>query len=145
MLKEGLVEKALVISAGQDLMNAKNELYSIQEKNAAAARHLSEAQYNYDWQTVLVAPCTGKVTEIEYNNGDFAGAGKPLLMLEETDAGGSLSEGLLLYMYVSAGNAKSAKKGMTVFVSPTTVAPEEYGHIIGDVLFKRSIRNLSVI
>ena len=134
LFKEGLVEKTLVTSAGQDLMTAKNELYGIEEKSAASDRRFDAARYNYKWQTVLVAPYRGKVTEVQYNNGDFVSAGRYLLMLEETDAKGNSPSGLLLYMYVSATKAKQAKKGMTVFVSPSTVAPEEYGHIIGDVI-----------
>ncbi len=135
LFREGLVEKALVTSAGQDLMTAKNELYSVEEKNAATERHYNATQNNYKWQTILVAPYTGKVTEIQFNNGDFVSAGKYLLLLEKTDASGKTPDGLLLYMYVSADNAKNAKKGMTVFVSPSTVAPEEYGHIIGEVTY----------
>ena len=134
LFKEGLVERALVTSASQDLMSAKNELYGVEEKNAATGRHFDATQYNYNWQTVLVAPYTGKVTEVQYNNGDFVSAGRYLLLLEETDEKGNAPSGLLLYMYVSAGNAKQARKGMTVFVSPSTIAPEEYGHIIGDVV-----------
>ncbi|MBZ4218639.1 MAG: NHLP bacteriocin system secretion protein [Chlorobium sp.] len=134
LFKEGLVEKALVTSGSQDLMTAKNELYALEEKSAATDRHFDATQYNYKWQTVLVAPYMGKVTEVQYNNGDFVSAGRYLLLLEETDEKGNSPSGLLLYMYVSAGNAKQAKKGMTVFVSPSTVAPEEYGHIIGDVI-----------
>ncbi|MEI7694530.1 MAG: NHLP bacteriocin system secretion protein [Chlorobium sp.] len=133
LFKEGLVEKALVIGASQDVMNAKNELYSTEEKSAAVDRRFSATRKNYQWQTELVAPYTGKVTEVQYNNGDFVVPGRYLLLLEETDASGKRAEGLLLYMYVSAENAKNTRKGMTVFVSPATVAPEEYGHIIGDV------------
>ncbi len=134
LLKEGLVEKALVTSADQDLMNAKNELYNAQEKSAAIDRRYNSTSYNYKWQTNLVAPYTGKVTEVQYNNGDFVTAGRYLLLLEQTDVSGKSPDGLFVYLYVSAENAKNARKGMTVYVSPLTVAPEEYGHIVGDVL-----------
>ncbi len=134
LFKEGLVEKALVTSAGQDLMNAKNELYSTTEKKAAADRNYSALQYNYQWQTDLVAPYTGKVAEVHYNNGDFVTTSKYLLLLEQLEPNGKSSEGLFFYMYVSAENAKNAKRGMKVYVSPSTVVPEEHGHIIGDVI-----------
>jgi HlyD family secretion protein len=134
LFKEGLVEKALVTSADQDLMNAKNELYNAQEKNAAIDRRYNTTRYSYKWQTDLIAPYTGKVTEVQYNNGDFVSAGKYLLLLEQTGASGKSLDGLLVYLYVSAENAKNAMKGMTVYVSPLTVAPEEYGHIVGDVI-----------
>ncbi len=134
LFKEGLVEKALVTSASQDLMTVKNELYSIEEKKASIDRHYRATQFNYKWQTTLVAPYTGKVAEVQFNNGDFVSPGKYLLLLEETDALGHSTSGLLIYLYVSAENAKSAKKNMKVYVSPATVVPEEYGHIIGDVI-----------
>lgn len=134
LLKEGLVEKTLVITAGQDLMNAKNELYGTREKGATTDNHYNATQYNYKWQTVLTAPCSGKVTEVQYNDGDFVNAGRYLLMIEKTDGAGQSRDGLVLYMYVASGNAKSARKGMTVLVSPSTVAAEEYGQMIGDVI-----------
>ena len=118
LFKDGLVEKALVIGAEQDLMNAKNELYSAQEKNAAIDRRYNSTWYNYKWQTNVTAPYSGKVTEIQYNNGDFVSTGRYLLLLERTDATGKSSDGLLVYLYVSAENAKNARKGMMVYISP---------------------------
>ncbi|MEI8185461.1 MAG: NHLP bacteriocin system secretion protein [Chlorobiaceae bacterium] len=132
--KEGLVEKSLVITAEKELMNVKNDLYSIEEKKAEIDRHYNSLQSKYNWMTKLVAPYTGKVTEVHYNNGDYVSTSKYLLLLEHLEPNGRSSEGLYVYMYVSADNAKNAKRGMKVYISPSTVKPEEYGHIIGDVI-----------
>lgn len=61
LLKEGLVETIMVSNARQELMRVKEQLYAAEDKNAAVERRYKSAQYNYQWQTVLTSPYTGKV------------------------------------------------------------------------------------
>ncbi len=135
LFRDGLIEKQIISGAEQDLMVAKNKLYDLEDKVAAANRRFILAQYNYRLLSTVLAPFSGVVTEVEYNNGDFINTGEELLQTEQTDKPDESERSLFLNMYVSAKMVKKIQCGMQVFIAPSTVKPEEYGHMIGKVFY----------
>lgn len=124
-------EKSLTLE--QALMELKNKLYVLDKELADAERNLDKSRENYKWRSAVIAPFTGRVTEIKTTNGQEVSPGFELLQAEPFNS--RLHQDIRLDLYVSSGNAKRIRKGMEVYVSPSTVKPEEYGYIVGKVFY----------
>ncbi|APO43947.1 MULTISPECIES: NHLP bacteriocin system secretion protein [Paenibacillus] len=86
---------------------------------------------NYEYQTQVVSPYTGKVTEVLVKNGMYVGEGTEMFRMETY---GSQTDELIGVMYVPVNQGKQLLPGMEVRVSPSTVNREEYGSMIGQVV-----------
>lgn len=86
---------------------------------------------NYEYQTRVVSPYTGKVTEVLVKNGTYINEGTEMFRIETY---GSQTDELIGVMYVPVNQGKQLLPGMQVRISPSTVNREEYGSMIGQVV-----------
>jgi HlyD family secretion protein len=135
LVREGVVEKSILMKAAQDVMNSRNELYDLEEIVAAAKRRKRESLAKEQWASVVRAPFAGTVTEVEYNEGDYVNIGSEILEMEAATPGGSSHDELRIALYLAAEDVKKVRKGMKVFIAPGTVKREEYGQLIGEVTY----------
>jgi HlyD family secretion protein len=77
----------------------------------------------------VLSPFSGRVLEVLAKRGDVVTSGAPVLSVEV------LSEDLMAVLFVPASAGKQVQRGMEVQVSPSTVKREEYGSILGHVVW----------
>ncbi|MEI7707858.1 MAG: efflux RND transporter periplasmic adaptor subunit [Chlorobium sp.] len=144
LFQDGRIDKGIVTGVEQELMVAKKQLYDLEEKALAVSRKTDVARSNYQQQCNIIAPFSGIVTEREFNNGDFIRTGEGAFEVEESgkvvtmkneQVAGDSSTSLVFVMYVTAEMVKKVQPGMLVYVASSTVKPEEYGNMVGQVIF----------
>ncbi len=144
--QKGLVDKSQVHTASQRLMETKNRLYDFNRSLASARRRLAGSRENYKWKSAVFAPLTGRVLEVEFNNGENITAGSELLHIEPYDYSGDSLE-VRLDLYFQSGDAKQIQKGMEAYVALSTVSSEKYGYVIGKVIavsrYPKSIQSIT--
>ena len=104
----------------------KNRVVEMESRLQTAQRQTSELEALLEIQQIL-APTSGRVTEIKAAEGAVLRTGQPVLSIK---TGG---EGLEVLVYVPPADGKRVEAGMEVLVSPSTVRREEYGSIRGTV------------
>ncbi|MGC8917588.1 MAG: NHLP bacteriocin system secretion protein [Thermoanaerobaculum sp.] len=133
-----LVERGLL--TGSQLLQTQAELTATEEsianlRSASAGRsvqieqvraRLKELEAQLAGLTVT-SPYNGRVLEITANVGDLVQPGTRLVTLEDP------SQPLKAVLFVPAAEGKKIAPGMSANVSPSTVRPEEYGYIVGQV------------
>jgi HlyD family secretion protein len=77
----------------------------------------------------ILSPFSGRVLEVLADRGSVVSPGTPVLSVEV------LSEDLMAVLFVPASAGKKVQRGMAVQVSPSTVKREEYGSILGRVVW----------
>lgn len=77
----------------------------------------------------VLSPFSGRVLEVLADRGSVVSPGTPVLSVEV------LSEDLMAVLFVPASAGKKVQRGMTVQVSPSTVKREEYGSMLGRVVW----------
>jgi HlyD family secretion protein len=77
----------------------------------------------------VVAPRAGRVLELLVDHGDVVSPGTALLNLEV------VSQELMAVLFVPASAGKRVQPGMVARVSPSTVKREEYGSMLGKVVW----------
>jgi HlyD family secretion protein len=77
----------------------------------------------------VLSPYEGRVLEVVADRGDVVNPGTPILSVEV------LSENLVAVLFVPASAGKRVQRGMAVRISPSTVKREEYGSIMGKVIW----------
>ena len=92
----------------------------------AAERQVNELGVLLDTRQV-VAPVSGRVTEIKTQLGAVIQAGQPTLSIQ------SGAERLGVLIYVPPADGRKVESGMEALVSPSTVRAEEYGYVRGRV------------
>jgi HlyD family secretion protein len=92
-------------------------------------RNLSEVQKELEIAERVVSPYGGEVLELKVSPGATVATADPVLSIQAD------VQDLQLLLYLPAAQAKSVKPGMTVAISPSTVKPEEYGYIKGQVTY----------
>lgn len=93
-------------------------------------RGLAGLMRNADQTTLIYSPYRGRVLEIRVGDGEMAGAGTPILTVEQT---GANVDDLEVLLYLSPQDGKKVKPHMSVQVSPSTVKREEFGFMVGKV------------
>lgn len=154
LLEDGLITKQAYLATQQalsarenDLAGQRQELKGLDLKTVEADRQLE--QQLEERQTVireldlatreLIAQLgetvnvrsqsSGRVLEIVADRGAVVSPGTPLLSVEV------LSEDLRAMLYVPASAGKKVQVGMRVRVAPSTVKREEYGTLLGHVIW----------
>ncbi len=94
---------------------------------AATQNEISQFEVRLQEQQQVVSPYTGRVLEMMLDPGSLVAPGSRILTLETLEA----PVDAVVYIPASAG--KKVRPGMRARISPTTVRPEEYGYIIGEV------------
>jgi HlyD family secretion protein len=154
LLAKGLITRQQVLATQQKIvaLNAQVQDRQAQIKQLAAQEFAAEAQPNeiaaeldariaalerstaalrkeLTLASEVVSPYSGQVLESQVNAGGMVAIGTPLLSLQ------SESDTLDVLLYLPADKAKEARPGMTVQISPSTVKREEYGYLIGRIVF----------
>jgi len=154
LLDDGLITKQTYLTTQQDL-NAKRDqlaqqrldLGGLELKRLEADQLLDQqlearqaALRDLDLQTRelgaqlgenvnVLSPFSGRVLEILANRGNVVTPGAPVLSVEV------LSEDLMAVLFVPASAGKTVQPGMVVQVTPSTVKREEFGSILGRVIW----------
>lgn len=154
LLKDGLITKQTLLASEQSLnttqdqlANARLELNGLDLKRVDAEQQvdqqiqareaeirdldidLRERQARLGETARVVANRAGRVLELLVDRGDVVSPGTPLLNLEV------VSDDLMAVLFVPATAGKRIEPGMAVRVSPSTVKREEFGSILGRVVW----------
>jgi HlyD family secretion protein len=154
LLNDGLITKQAFLTTQQTLNTRRDELAGHRlELNGLELKRL-EADQQLDQQlearqtairdldlaarelnaqlgenVKILSPYSGRVLEILADHGAVVTPGTPVLNVEV------LSEDLMAVLFVPASAGKQVQRGMTVRVSPSTVKREEYGALLGRVVW----------
>jgi HlyD family secretion protein len=155
--QEELQQKGLVTQAA--VLQARNNLYSIQSQLSQSqvrlqeiiaeeikiaretqekrndrkkdidesSRQLKEYQTQREWTTKIRSPYRGQVIEKLVERGNPVTEKDRIVTLETEESP------MQAVIYIPAGDGKKVRPGMQIQISPSTVKPEEYGFIIGQV------------
>ena len=93
----------------------------------AARRQVKEVETRIDTQRIL-APASGRITEIKASIGAVLGPGQPVVSIRTGE-----EEGLGVLIYIPPADGKRVEAGMEALVTPATVRREEYGALRGRV------------
>jgi HlyD family secretion protein len=154
LLKDGLVTKQTFLSSEQHLNDAQDrlagarlELNGLELKRLDSAQQveqqletrqaqirdleleLRERQARLGESARVVSSHSGRVLEVLADRGDVVAPGTPILNLE------LLSQDLEAVLFIPASAGKKVQRGMRVRVSPSTVKREEYGSMLGKVVW----------
>lgn len=154
LLKDGLITKQTLLASEQRLNTAQDQLAGARlelnglelkgleaeqqvdqqlQTRAAAIRDLEielrERQARLAESSRVVAPRAGRVLELLVDRGDVVSPGTPIFNLEV------MSEELMAVLFVPATAGKRIEPGMTARLSPSTVKREEYGAMLGKVVW----------
>jgi HlyD family secretion protein len=92
-----------------------------------ARRHMEQLAGTLERDTRIVSPIDGQVFEIKVSAGGVLAAGTPVVAIQSE---GTSLEGIV---YVPADRGKDIQPGMQVRIEPSTVRPEEFGTMLGEV------------
>lgn len=154
LLKDGLVTKQTFLASEQHLNDAQSrlaaarlDLNGLELKRLDAAQQidqqletrqaqirdleleLRERQARLAESARVVSSHAGRVLELLADRGDVVTPGTPILNLELT------SKDLMAVLFIPASAGKRVQPGMRVRVSPSTVKREEFGSMIGKVVW----------
>jgi HlyD family secretion protein len=154
LLKDGLVTKQTFLASEQHLNDAQTrlaaarlELNGLELKRLDAAQQvdqqletrqaqirdleleLRERQARLGESARVVSSHAGRVLEVLADRGDVVTPGTPILNLELT------SKDLMAVLFIPASAGKRVQPGMRVRVSPSTVKREEFGSMLGKVVW----------
>jgi len=154
LLKDGLITKQTVLASEQSLNTAQDQLAGarlslngLELKQVEAEQQvdqqietresqirdleieLRERQARLGEAARVVANRAGRVLELLVDRGDVVNPGTAILNLEV------ISEDLMAVLFVPATAGKRVERGMVVRVSPSTVKREEFGAILGRVVW----------
>ena len=134
-LRKGLITRTTLLATEQRITQIRQQIRSEQDRQTgqgnridALRRQLDELERERDDSTAVRSPFAGRVIEVVASDGDLVGPGARLVTMEAFD-----SE-LTAVFYVPAKDGKRVTPGMEVRIAPSTVKPEEYGFIMGEVL-----------
>lgn len=90
---------------------------------------LRELEASLDESNVVISPYEGRVLELMADRGDLVSPGTAILSMEV------VSEELMAVLFVPASSGKQVKPGLVARISPSNVKREEYGFIVGKVVW----------
>jgi hypothetical protein len=90
-------------------------------------RQLHEYETQRDWSTKVLSPYRGRVLEKLVERGNLVSS-KDRIVTIETNEGA-----MQAVLFIPAGDGKKVSVGMQVQISPSTVKPEEFGFMLGQV------------
>jgi len=154
LLNDGLITKQAFVTTQQALNDKRDELASHRldlngldlkrleadqqldqqlEARQAAIRDLDLATRELNAQlgenVNVLSPYAGRVLEVIADRGAVVSPGAPVLNVEV------LSQDLRAVLFVPASAGKKVQKGMPVRVAPSTVKREEFGTMLGKVIW----------
>ena len=154
LLADGLITKQTLLTSEQRLNEAEERLGAARqelgglelrrleseqqiEQQIEARRseirdleiELRERQARLEETVRVTSPHAGRVLELLVDRGDVVSPGTPILSLEV------MSEELVAVLFVPASAGKRVQPGMVVRISPGTVKREEFGSMLGRVVW----------
>lgn len=132
--RDRLAQTRLELS-GLDLkqLEAGQQLEQQIEVRRASRRDLDlklrELEASLDESNVVISPYEGRVLELMADRGDLVSPGTAILSMEV------VSEELMAVLFVPASSGKQVKPGLVARISPSNVKREEYGFIVGKVVW----------
>lgn len=104
------------------------ELTKIDQRIADAEREIREIDAKLSLNGSVLAPASGRVTELKVFEGAFVQTGAPVISILTS------GRNLQAVVYIPTKDGKRVQPGMTVRIAPSIVKKEEYGTIIGTVM-----------
>lgn len=130
----GLITRNQVMATRQELTSTEMQLAQGQFTEAGmsnrlddARRQLRELETQLATNAEVKSPYEGRVIELGVNPGDLVAAGTSVATLEP------VREEIRVIIYIPAQEGKKVQPGMRAYIAPSTVQPEEYGFMIGEV------------
>ena len=99
---------------------------------ARARTELIQLERELKEMSEVLSTFSGRVIEVMTEQGDLVAPAQPLLRLDRT---GRTVTGLEAVVYVPSAHGKRIRTGMEVRIAPSSVAPEEYGYLLGTVTY----------
>lgn len=90
---------------------------------------LAELEASLQESVAVISPYDGRVLELMADRGDVVNPGTAILSMEV------ISEELMAVLFVPASAGKQVRPGLTARISPSNVKREEYGFIVGKVVW----------
>jgi len=103
------------------------EITRIDQRIAQSKRRIREIKSQLELNGEVLAPVSGRVTELKVFEGKVVQAGDALVSIATA---GTALEAVL---YIPTKDGKKVSSGMEVRISPSTIKKEEFGTIIGKV------------
>ncbi len=113
--------KAQINQQETGLVRARTDL---EEQN----RRLRQQEQQLSDNSVVRSRASGRVAAILRPEGQIIKAGERLINLEDPDSP------IHVLLFVPVAEGKKVKEGMRVRIAPSTVKPEEYGFILGEIV-----------
>lgn len=134
MVNRGLVTRGTLLATQSQLASIEQQIAQLQVTGDARGnriddvrRELEQLQNQLSQSSEVTSPYHGRVLELMTDSGNLVAPGFRLLTLE------ALEGPIDTVVYVPAAEGKKIKRGMPARVSPSTVRPEEYGFMLGEV------------
>lgn len=130
----GLITRNQVMATRQELTSTEMQLAQGQFTEAGmsnrlddARRQLRELETQLATNAEVKSPYEGRVIELGVNPGDLVAAGTGVATLEP------VREEIRVIIYIPAQEGKKVQPGMQAYIAPSTIQPEEYGFMLGEV------------
>jgi HlyD family secretion protein len=134
MVSRGLVTRGTLLATQSQLASIEQQIAQLQVTGDARGnriddvrRALVQLQNQLAASSEVTSPYHGRVLELMVDPGNLVAPGTRLLNLEALD--GTIDT----VVYVPAAEGKKIRKGMQARISPSTVRPEEFGFMLGEV------------
>lgn len=140
--RDRLAQTRLDLS-GLDLkqLEAGQQLEQQIEARRASRRDLDlklrELEASLVESNAVISPYEGRVLELMADRGDLVNPGTAILSMEV------VSEELMAVLFVPASSGKQVKPGLVARISPSNVKREEYGFILGKVVWSAEFPSTS--
>lgn len=115
--------------AGNDL---EQELITSEQRINENERLIRQLETQFEKYTTVRSAYDGKVIEVLADVGDVVHAGMPLVKIGRDR---SREKSLKMIMYLDTEDGKKVKKDMEVLVVPSTVKAQEYGYMVGHIVY----------
>lgn len=112
-----------------DMWDKEKETLRVEERVIQAEEKLHALLDQFELESKVVSPQAGRVQELLKQPGQIVDAGETLIKLYREEQVSEIS----VLTYLPPQQGKRAKPGMTVYVTPSTVKEEEYGHLLGTI------------
>ncbi len=112
----------------------EQQLTLSQQRINDQTRLIERLEEQYETQTKVLSPYSGKVLEILVDMGDVITPGVPMLRLDNLEQDEDDNQ-IRCILYLNSQDGKKVKKDMEVLIAPATIKPAEYGYMKGKVTF----------
>lgn len=108
--------------------NHAKEITQLDQRIAETTRRIREINAQLDINGRILAPASGRITELKVFEGKVVRASEPLVSIA------TAGDALQAVLYIPTKDGKRISPGMSVRIAPSTVKKEQHGTIIGQVL-----------